>query len=460
VLRGRFHLTKFAGAYNISGGTNNLMTSNLFVVRYDKSLAEEFRIMKKISHLVVGFFVCFITVTCYAADWPQFRGPHRDGKSAETNLLKKWPENGPRQLWICEGLGEGYSSLSVADGLIYTTGMMDNQGVLFAFDLKGVPAWKEIYGPEWTKSFPGVRATPTIEGDRLYLMSGVGTVYCYEAKSGNRKWQVDTFETFKVGKYPSWGIAESVLIVDNKAICTPGGPDATMVALDKLTGQTVWTTKGLSEASSYCAPILVEWAGRKMVVNQTAESVIGVDAQNGKLLWQVKFSDYQGKHKSINPVTCHYHDGYIYATSGYDDGGILLKLSPDGNSVTQKWVDKTLDTHHGGVVVVDGYIYGSNWHSNSNGNWICLEMATGKVMYDTQWFNKGCLIFAEDMLYCYEESKGNFALVKADPSGFNPISTFQITQGSGKHWAHPVISHGVLYVRHGDVLMAYDIQEK
>ena len=414
--------------------------------------------MKKLFHPVIGLMLCLVTAACLADDWPQFRGPRRDGKSDETNLLKKWPENGPQQLWLFEGLGEGYSSVAVADGLIYTTGMIDKNGVLFAIDLKGRLLWKKIYGPEWNGSTPGVRTTPTVDTDRLYLMSGVGMVYCYDAKSGDEKWQVDTFNKFKVGKYPSWGIAESVLIVDDKAVCTPGGPDATMVALDKTTGQTIWTTKGLSEASSYCSPILVEWAGRKIIVNQTADSIVGVAAENGKLLWQVKFSDYQKKPKDINPVSPVFYNGFIYATSGYDDGGLLLKLSPDGAGVTRLWTDETLDTHHGGVVLADGFIYGANWLSNSKGNWVCLELTTGKVMYETEWFNKGSLIYAEGMLYCYEESKGNVALVPAAPQTFSPISTFQIKQGNGQHWAHPAVANGILYIRHGDALMAYDIK--
>jgi outer membrane protein assembly factor BamB len=389
-------------------------------------------------------------------DWPQFRGPNRDGKSGETGLLKKWPEQGPKMLWSVEGLGSGYSTVAIAGGTIYTTGLVDRKGVLFAFDMQGKEKWKKTYGAEWRKSMPGVRCTPTVDGGNVYVISGVGEVFCYDAKSGDQKWTVDAFNKFG-GKYGIWGIAESPLIDGDNIICTPGGSKATMVALNKNTGETVWTCLVEGERSCYCSPILVERGPNKIIVTMTDDLVLGVDAKTGKLLWKDSQKDQFGENKAINPVSPIHHDGMVYATSGYDDGGAMLALSADGTSITRKWIDETLDCHHGGIVVVDGHIYGANWANNGDGSWVCLDWKTGKVKYETHWNCKGAVTYADGMLYCYEEKKGNVALVKPTPEKFDVVSSFKIELGDGKHWAHPVVCGKRLYIRHGDVLMAYDI---
>lgn len=394
-----------------------------------------------------------------SSEWPQFRGPNRDGKSTEVGLLKKWPEAGPKMLWSAKGLGTGYSTVAISDDTIYTTGMVDKKGVLSAFDMNGQLKWGKTYGDEWRKSSAGVRGTPTIDGDRLYLISGVGQVFCYDAKTGGQKWTVDVFTEFG-GKYGSWGIAESPLIDGDNIICTPGGSKATMVALNKMTGETVWTCQVGSERSSYCSPILVKRGSNKIIVTMTDTYVFGVDAKTGTLLWQDSEKDqFGGESKSINPVSPIYHNGKVYATSGYDDGGAMLALSEDGTSFTREWVDETLDNHHGGVVLVDGHLYGSNWKGNGDGSWVCLDWDTGKVKYEDHWNNKGAITYADGMLYCYEEKSGNVALVNPTPEKFDVVSSFKITLGDGKHWAHPVVCGGTLYIRHGDVLMAYAVKE-
>jgi len=389
--------------------------------------------------------------------WPRFRGPNQDGKSTETGLLKKWPEGGPKMIWSVDGLGSGYSSVAVADGAIYTTGMVNRQGVLFAFDMDGRLKWKTTYGPEWRKSMPGVRSTPTVDGDRVYVISGLGEVFCYETKTGRQIWTVDAFNKFG-GKYGIWGIAESPLIDGDNIICTPGGSRATVVALNKMTGQTVWTCLVEGERHCYCSPILIERGPNRIIVTITDEFVLGIDARTGKLLWKDSQKDQFGHNKQINPVSPIHHDGAVYATSGYDDGGALLALSDDGTGFKRKWVDTTLDCHHGGVVFVDGYIYGANWRNNGDGSWCCLDWNTGKVMYETHWQCKGAITYADGMLYCYEEKGGNLALVRATPEKFDVVSSFKVPLGDGRHWAHPVVCGGRLYVRHGDVLMAYDIK--
>ena len=412
--------------------------------------------MKRTILTVAAGVLLSSALAALAADWTQFRGPNRDGKSGETGLLKSWPAGGPKQLWTSKvNVGTGFSSMSIANGAIYTTGLIDGQETMFALDLKGKLKWKAAYGPGFSKFPPSTRTTPTVDGEYLYVMSSMGKAVCVKASDGKEKWSVDTAEKFG-GKNLRWGIAESILIVDDKAICTPGGPGATMVALDKLTGKTIWRTKSLSDISAYCSPILIKDAKKNLIVTMTGENVIGVSPASGKVLWKYPYRGRCQAH-AVSPT---YSDGQIFITSGYGDGAVMLKLSPDGKSVKVAWKDKDYDTHHGGVILVDGNVYGTTWNGNSTGNWICADWKTGKIKFNTSWKCKGSMVFAEGMLYCYEEKGGTIGLVKASPDGFKVISSFKVTEGEGKHWAHPVVSGGVLYVRHGSALMAYDVKGK
>jgi len=409
---------------------------------------------------VIALILTFLLTgaVCYGDDWPQFRGPNRDGKSAENGLLKKWPEEGPELLWSVGGLGIGFSSVAVAGGFVYTTGMIDGEGFLFAYDIAGNLKWKESYGPEWTGSYKGTRTTPTADGQRIYVFSGTGIMVCFNAKTGEKLWQVDTLTKFD-GKNIRWGMSGSPLIDGRKVYCTPGGKKGTIVALDKMTGRTIWATTGLDELSVYCSAILIKRGANRLLVNLIQKSIVCVAADTGKLIWWEPYetpSDTGG----VTPV---YKDGYLYVTSAvereFTRGGVMLELSADGTSVAKKWNDQTLDSGHGGVVLVNGYLYGSTFDGIPKGDWICLDWDSGKVMYDNKWNgNKGSIIYADGMLYCYDENTGDVALVKPSPKRFEIVSSFGITEGTGQHWAHPAISDGRLYIRHGDALMAYDIK--
>lgn len=410
--------------------------------------------------LVIGILI-FAIGSGQALDYYQWRGIERDGVSKETGLLKEWPEDGPNLLLTIEGIGEGYSSPSISNGSLYITGTTDGVESIYAFDLDGNPKWKKEYGNAYTKANPEARTTPTVDGDSIYVVSGTGQVVCFDRASGDIKWSVQALDDFG-GKQGSWGTAESPLIVDNKVIYTPCGGKTTVVALDKETGQTVWMSESLKDQSGYVSPILVERGGIKLIVTVTGNYIIGVNADNGDIVWQVNYREIAptGKSSDINADTPLYHDGRIFITSGYNHTGLMLELSEDGKSASVLWVNPDLDTHHGGVVRVDGYIYGSNWINNGQGNWVCLDWNTGKTMYEVEWFNKGSIITADGMLYCYEEKGGNLGLVKASPDGFEVVSSIKIKQGRGPRWAHPVISDGRLYIRHGSFLMVYDIKAK
>jgi outer membrane protein assembly factor BamB len=404
--------------------------------------------VKKTSIVLV--LVSALVAVAPAADWPQFRGPNRDGTSSETGLMKQWPDGGPVELWSSEEVGEGFSSIAIADGLVYTCGMIDGLGYLFAFDLQGDLEFKVNYGPEWTKSYPGTRTTPTIEGDRLYLMSGQGRIACHNAKTGDVIWYVDTLKKFD-GKNVRWGIAESILIDGENVICTPGGKNATVVALNKMTGEPIWTTKGLSQNSAYCAPQLAQRGSTRLILTMVEESIVGIDADSGQVHWQAP-------HKvnyDIQAVSPAYEDGMMFVTNGYGLGSHGYQLSPDGKSAEKKWFEKSLDVHHGGVVLVDGNVHGAS----TKGQWMCVDLATGNVKFSDKLVGKGSVIYVDGMLYGYGE-RGRVGLIKIMPNGYEMVSSFEVEKGSKQHWAHPAISDGRLYIRHGEALMCYDIKAK
>ncbi len=413
-----------------------------------------------------------------ADDWPQFRGPHRDGHSAETGLLKQWPEGGPPLLWSATGLGKGYSHVAVAGGRVYTTGLVGKEGMLRAYDANGSLLWERSCGPEWAGDRAGARGTPTVHEGLLYVAGGTGWVACFDAVSGEKKWAFDMFQRYQASPV-MWGWADQVLIDGNLAIFTPAGRKGTMVAVDRFTGAPVWASKDIGEKSAYCASLMVELpepnspgsttlpqaagsqpasavsAGpvRRFVVALTGASVIAVDPAGGELIWRHPYRNSNGNH----PITPVYHDGMLYVTSGYGKGAIGLKVAPDGRSVRQVWEQPRQDTCHGGVVLVDGHVYGSS-HRNYAG-WLCVEFASGRIAWQDKCVGSGgSVICADGMLYCYAEN-GTVGLVRPSPRGCEVVGTFQIQQGAGEHWAHPVVSGGRLYIRRGDALMCYDVRD-
>lgn len=410
--------------------------------------------MKRFAFLTAILAGC--VAVAHAADSPQFRGPERDGKFADTGLLKAWPEGGPPVAWVVTGIGRGYSSASVVGDTIYVPGMKEDQEAFISVIRADGTLEKQVpYGKETlNKQAPGSRSTPTVDGNRLYLFSGLGVLSCFELPDFGKRWEVDVLGRFQ-GQKTSWEVAESVLVDGDRVICTPGGPDASVVALDKLTGETVWTSKGLSDAASYCSADIFDHNGRHLLVTETAKLVVGLDADTGAVLWTYRHeTDYD-----IHAVTPVYADGTLYFSDGYKSGGGLLKLSPDGSSVTLEWTDDNLDCQHHGLVLLDGYVYGTG-HGGHKGL-LCLEMKTGKIMWTTREVTQGAVVYADGMLYVYEGPKrGVVSLVKATPNGFERTGSFTVTEGADEHWAHPTVANGRLYIRHGDALIAYDIAAK
>ncbi|HOH35239.1 MAG TPA: PQQ-like beta-propeller repeat protein [Candidatus Hydrogenedentes bacterium] len=408
--------------------------------------------MRKV--LTIAFVGMCLSSVALAGDSPQFRGPNRDGRFDEEGLLETWPESGPPLLWVAKGLGKGYSSPSVAGGTIYVPGMSDETtAAIFILSTGGAIERTIPVGAETEdKQAPGPRSTPTIEGDSLYMISGLGEVYCLDIPSGTKRWSVNILERFG-GPNIMYTLAESLLVDGERVICTPGGPDAGLAALNKQTGETLWTTKGFSDPASYCSPIIYTHDARRLLLTETANFLVGVDADSGQFLWQVEHPTRDG----IHAVTPLYQDGLVYYTGGYQAGGGAVRLSDDGAQVEPAWKDETLDCQHHGVVLDRGYLYGTS-HMLGN-ELVCTEMATGKVMWKTGEVRQGVVIYADGMLYIYEGPKrGIVHLVKATPEGFQRAGLFTVTEGDGNHWAHPAIANGVLYIRHGDVLLAYNLR--
>ncbi len=418
----------------------------------------------KITTIVLLTASFFVQLT-FAKDWPQWHGPNRDNLCAETNLLKEWPQEAPEMLWSLEGMGAGYSTVSVADGFIYVTGMIDKRGVLSKVGLDGKLVWQKQYSGEWYKSFRGARSTPTINDGCAYIMSGPGDIVCVDIETGQVKWSVNTFKKYG-GKLTYWGVAESVVVDDEKVYCFAGGEDASIVAFDKNTGDVVWTTKGLSEGISFSSPILVEHHGKKQLISVLAASVVGIDIQDGKVLWKcpnASFHNPDGRADGTYATTATpiYRDGCVFVATPYNNGAGKIRISDDSTTTEVVWKNHEFDVFHGGSVLVDGMLYGANWISDAKGGWMCIDFETGKTMYSHSWNGKsGSILYADKMLYCYAEKIGVVALVKPDPEKFAIVSSFKVPLGSKEHWSHPVISDGRLYIRHGDALMVYDIQRK
>ena len=407
--------------------------------------------MSRVAIWIVLGCGTYCAAVAWAEDWPQFRGPARDGKSVETGLLQRWPEGGPKRLWSADGLGGGYTHAVVAGGKVYVTGMIERQAVLHAFDLNGKKFWHTVVAPEWAASHPGTRSIPTVHDGRIYLTTGVGHVACLDAASGEKLWAFDSFDRYQA-PHVKWGWAESPLVFDDKVIITPCGAKAAMVALDRKTGKELWASGPLEHKSSFCSPALITHRGRRMIVTITDTAVVAFDPEGGRLLWQHPYQNARGNH----PDTPIYHEGLLYVTSGYGLGAIGLQLADDGLSVRRIWEQKRQDPCHGQAVLIDGYVYAAS-HITAKGRWSCVEFKTGKLAWEAEGIGRGgSVIFADGLLYGYSED-GQVGLIKPSPKACEVVGRFKVDFGQGPHWAHPTVAQGRLFVRHGQTMVCYDI---
>jgi len=395
--------------------------------------------------------------------WPQWRGPNRDGKSLEKGLLKRWPAGGPRLVWKLRGIGQGFSSVSLGGGLLYVTGRKQagnplalppakhvyarpgKRLFLFAITMDGEHEWAKDVAEAYLGYYKGARATPTYDDGNLYLITGTGQIGCYEARSGRTKWtrQMKEFGAER----PKWGYTESVLIVGDLAIVTPGG-ECFMAALNKRTGETVWRS-GPFGSAQYCSPIYVVYRGVPMIINGGRKGLVAVHAKTGKILWTQEFA----QETLASVPTPAFSDGYLFWAAGYGAGGICSRLSVAGGQVaaTEAWRTKGMDCLVGGYVIHDGYIYG-----NHKEGWACLDLRTGATKWFAKGVGRGSVCFADGMLYLYAEKDGTVALATCSPEGLEIEGTARVA-GSQQSWAHPVVAGGRLYLRYDDNLYCFNV---
>jgi len=391
-----------------------------------------------------------------AADWSQWRGPNRDGISPETGIMKQWPSNGPPGLWVTHGLGRGYSSLSIVGNRIYTMGDAQDASYVHALDdsNKGKNLWSTKVGRPGG-DYPGTRSTPTVDGDLLYALGQWGDLVCLQVSDGKEVWRKSLKNDLGGEMMSHWGYSESVLIDGDKVICTPGGQSGTLAALDKKTGAEIWRSKEFKDRAAYSSVLAVDMGGVHQYVQLTDASVVGVSAEDGKLLWR------GGRRGSTAVIpTPIYKDNHVFVTSGYGVGCNLFRIAGDGGkfSATQVYANKEFVNHHGGVVLIGDHLYG---HSDGKG-WICMEFKTGRVVWSNPGVGKGSVTAIDGMLICRKEDKaGTIALVEASPDGYKERGRFDQSERSTKNsWAHPVVANGRLYLRDQDALICHDVKKK
>lgn len=391
-----------------------------------------------------------LSSTLDAANWPQWRGPARDGKSAEMGLLKRWPQSGPKRVWAATGLGAGYSSFAVDGGKLYTQGQRNGRQFLMALDTaNGSKLWEIENGRQYMDGRGnGPRGTPTVDNGRVYAISGNGNLICAEAASGKIAWQLDLLGEFGARNI-SWGISESPLIDGNRLIATPGGRDAGVVALNKSDGKVIWKSAG--DRAGYSSAVSATLAGVPQYVLLTGSAGIGVRASDGKLLWRYT----QVSNGTANTATPIVSGNRVFLSSDYGTGCALLDISSDGaggSKASEVYFNREMRNHYATSVLIDGKLFGYSGRILT-----CMDFATGAVLWRDRSVGKGQVITAEGLLYLQSED-GVAGLAKATPQGYREISRFTFGMADYPTWTLPVIADGRFYIRDQDRLNCYDVR--
>jgi outer membrane protein assembly factor BamB len=408
------------------------------------------------SHAIAFLATAVLTATpLLSADWPQWRGAGRVGHSPDTSILAPWPKSGPKQTWVFKDAGVGYSSFSIVGTRLFTMGARQESEQVICLDATtGKELWATSLGPVYENNWgDGPRSTPTVDGDHLYALSATGILACLNIKDGTEVWKVDVVKSLG-GELQGWGYTESVLIDGDHVICTPGGQQGTMAALHKKTGAVVWQSSKLKGPAQYSSPIRIEVNGQPQYAQLLMNKVVGIAPKDGALLWETSFPG----RVAVIP-TLLFHDNSVYATAGYGTGCQMIKL--DGAEPEVVYEEKSITNHHGGVIVVDGKIYG---HSDKGG-WTCQDFLTGKIEWQDESLGKGTCTYAAGHLICVDENDGTVVLATAKPDKWQEISRFKlapqtsIRKKEGRIWSHPVVVNGRLYLRDQDLIFCYNVQK-
>jgi len=390
----------------------------------------------------------------------QWRGENRMGIYPEKNLLKEWPEDGLKELWYTEEIGDGYGSPTITENEIYITGAIDSTATLFCLDLNGNTLWKAPFGKEWVVNYPGSRSAPTIVDDLIYIGSGMNNLYCLKRSNGEVVWEKNFTDDFG-GILPRFGHSEAAVVDGDRVFWTVGGKEYNVVALNRFTGELIWSNKGFSERSGYTPGQLIELPTRHIFVTFSAYHLMGFDTETGEMLWSQEQTNTKPEERQPGIGDTHsnsviFDDGCIYYAAGDGNGGIKLQLSEDGSQIKEVWRNAEFDSYMGAIVKIGNHIYGSG---TTKKEFKSINAESG-VISDSLKLGWGAVIAADDLLYYYSQN-GKLSLVSYTSNGaLNEISQFKITRGSREHFSHPVIKNGILYQRHGQVLMAFDIKAK
>jgi outer membrane protein assembly factor BamB len=388
----------------------------------------------------------------------EWRGKDRLGIFNESNLLKSWPEEGPKEIWSIDDIGNGFVTPIFTEDKFYITGETDSMLILYCFNLKGEKQWQTTLGKEWMKSYPGSRTIPTIVDDLIYVGSGFGNLYCLNRTNGKVVWSKDLIIDLK-GALPLHGHSEAPLIEGDKIFWTAGGKINNVLALNRFTGRMIWSNKGFGEVSAYNPPKLIKHGGKSIIVTFSAYHLMGFDTKDGKLLWSHEQDNYTPDKRGPGYGDTHcntilYDNGSIYYVAGDGNCAVKLRLSDDGTGITEVWRNKGFDSYMGGIVKIDNYMYGCGTVSPDIR---AINAETG-ILTDSLRIGIGALIAADNMLYYYTQ-KGDLMLLSYNLGKIEKVSSFRIKKGNAQHFAHPVINKGILYQRHGKVLMAFDIRK-
>jgi outer membrane protein assembly factor BamB len=384
-------------------------------------------------------------------DWPQWRGPNRDGVSAERGLLKSWPAGGPPLAWRATGAGEGYSSFAVAGGRLYTLGARGNREYVMAFDVaNGQKLWEHAHGDRFSNDRgDGPRGTPTVDGNRLYAFGASGDLSALDLATGKPAWSVNVIRQLG-GANITWGLSESPLVLGDRVLVNAGGRGASIMALKKTDGSLIW--KSLNDEAGYSSAVLQELGGRRQAIFFTGQRAMGVDVNDGQLLWSYN----QVSNTTANIATPIVRGNKVFLSSDYGTGAALLELTPTGGGISarQVYFTREMRNHHASCVLVGDHLYGF-----SSNILTAMKFDTGEVAWKDRSVGKGSVIYADDRLYLFSEN-GVVGLAEAHPAAYREHGRFQINTGSLPTWSHPVVAGGRLFIRDQDVIYAYDVKAR